>query len=750
MAQNLALYSQQFSNAAWAGTQAGTTRTDNQVTAPDGTLTASSIAFVSVAYCYQNITIVPNLPRTYTFSVWLYSPTKTAIVLHMSGSVANVNTVITITAGWTRYQTSYTTTRTDSVVSVGFDNRVAVGGDGIAGTVYAWGAQLTQANWAGDYVVTTSAAVGTTTPPVNIVSEGGQNLLTQSSTLSNAAWTLANCTITSNAIANPLDGAINADAIVESNAAGGALTHTASATTAPTTAIGRIYTLSWFAKAGTRSWCALQIGGSYCYFNLSGAGSVGTIVGTFNNTIVAIGSSGWYRCSVSYVTIAIITATRLYAVNADNVSTYTSVNGQIAIYAHGAQLTQGNQPGDYVATTTLAVGTTTPPINLARSTNLIFQSEDLSNAAWTKNTSVVATANTAEVLDPVGGNTAAKLACPTAAAYIFAQAASGIAFPIGSIHAAGVWLRTATGTRAINVYNNTAATSRSYTITTDWQFCSGDFLPRPALSINSTATVRIDNVVSNGAFTLYAWHPQLNRGDKFSPYIATTATAANASDVATPASLVEWEAPHIVGNCVFWWSAESLIDRSKKGDAYKNLVKSASNPTYTASDSGYNGQPTYAFGSAQYLVSGAWKTPLTQPCTVYVVGNIPGASTYFYLDGIDTTNRIGIAGLTGAISTYAGTFLSSGITSTAKHVICSTVNGASSTIYVDAYTTANATGNAGVKQMNGITIGNTFNFSTNMNGGKVAEIICFSGIHTLAQRTLITKYLGSKYAIAVA
>ena len=209
-----------------------------------------------------------------------------------------------------------------------------------------------------------------------------------------------------------------------------------------------------------------------------------------------------------------------------------------------------------------------------------------------------------------------------------------------------------------------------------------------------------------------------------------------------------WGVPRTVGGLVFWWNATSLRDRSNTGDAAKHLTMVGA-PTRTAVDAGYNNQPTYTFSGGQALVSGTWASPLAQQCTIYVVGNIPGAGTYFYTDGIDTTNRVGMAALTGAISIYAGSFLSSGVSNTSKHVLCATLNGASSAIYVDAYTSASGSGNAGAKQMNGITIGNSYNVATTMAGGKVAEVCAFTGSHTLAQRTLMAKYLGAKYGIAV-
>ena len=86
-----------------------------------------------------------------------------------------------------------------------------------------------------------------------------------------------------------------------------------------------------------------------------------------------------------------------------------------------------------------------------------------------------------------------------------------------------------------------------------------------------------------------------------------------------------WGVPRTVGGLVFWWNATSLRDRSNTGDAAKHLTMVGA-PTRTAVDAGYNNQPTYTFSGGQALVSGTWASPLAQQCTIYVVGNIPGAA----------------------------------------------------------------------------------------------------------------------------
>ena len=423
--QNYALQSETFSNAEWS--KGASSVTPTAIANPvNGLVTASAIVDTGANTLHYLSSATARILKPGWVTVSLYAKSAKALtpavlldvpgVFGGGGVYVNLNTGAKLDAlptgasafstvtdcgsGWRRITITCFSTTAISVTNINILACTALGpagytytGDGTAAT-YVYGVQVVQSNQPGTYTPTTTATVGADSPPYLVASEGGQNLLTQSSTLSNAAWTLANCTITSDVIANPLDGAMDADAIVEANAAGGALTHTVSATTAPSTVAGRLYTLSWFAKAGARSWCALQIASAYCYFGLTGAGAVGTVAGTINNRIVAVGSTGWYRCSVSYVATTATSAARIYSVAIDGVSTYTSVNGQIAVYAYGAQLTQANQPGDYVATTTAAIGASTAPINASASINLLQQSYTLQTSPWaTTQSSAVALAN---------------------------------------------------------------------------------------------------------------------------------------------------------------------------------------------------------------------------------------------------------------------------------------------------------------------------------------------------------------------
>ena len=162
--QNLILRSEEFDHASW-GVTGGVTVAPNDVLAPDGTLTADKLTFAGGNSSYH-LQLVSGLVagRTYTFSVWLYTGTKVNVALVIRGNTTNTplaGGVATLTAGWNRYSLTSTLLEGNSGAWIGFENRTFAGADGLAGYLYAWGAQLVQANWEGAYTPTTSAVVNT-------------------------------------------------------------------------------------------------------------------------------------------------------------------------------------------------------------------------------------------------------------------------------------------------------------------------------------------------------------------------------------------------------------------------------------------------------------------------------------------------------------------------------------------------------------------------------------------------------------
>jgi hypothetical protein len=188
-----------------------------------------------------------------------------------------------------------------------------------------------------------------------LIEEARTNLVLQSADFS-TTWTVTGATITTNSTTSP-DGTSNADSLVEDGTTGLHLTQQfitfANATT---------YTVSLYVKASTRTWVQVLLpsaaftasqGG---FFNLSGAGSLGTTIGSpTSRTITAI-SNGWYRITVTATSTAAAGGNvAITAASADNTASYAGSSGSTALFLFGAQLEAGAFPTSYIPTTTTAL-----------------------------------------------------------------------------------------------------------------------------------------------------------------------------------------------------------------------------------------------------------------------------------------------------------------------------------------------------------------------------------------------------------
>lgn len=161
LGQNLLVRSEQIDNASWS-TTSGVTVTADRVTAPDGTMTADKVSFDIGASFHLQIAsaIVPS--GTYTFSVWLYSPSKATIAIVVRGTSSNaplVGRTVTLTPGWGRYSFTGTLASNDAATYAGLENRAFAGGDEVTGFLYAWGAQLVQGRSPAAYNKTTATTL---------------------------------------------------------------------------------------------------------------------------------------------------------------------------------------------------------------------------------------------------------------------------------------------------------------------------------------------------------------------------------------------------------------------------------------------------------------------------------------------------------------------------------------------------------------------------------------------------------------
>ena len=409
--QNLLTYSQEFDNAAWENPGAYASITANTTTAPDGTLTADTMAQTAVTNYFliqQNKTITAN--TTYVFSVYAKNVNIDYVAIELYGANSNfayaefnlttgaLNRSSATGTGWSLGSTSIQSVgaggwyRISAVITVGTtvssprqrifltDGTTAIsattGLSVFAGTslsAYLWGAQLEQRSAVTAYTVTTTqpitnyipvlmtAAVGvprfifnpTTRESLGLlIEEQRTNLLTYSEQFDNAAWTKLASSISANNNVSP-NGALNADNLVEGTTTGNHIALQNPIAVTSSTA----YTFSAYCKPAGRTWVQLlENGGSgaNAYFNLN-TGATGTISGGTTAAITSIGN-GWYRCAISFNTSVSQTVAnvQIRIATANSTNSYTG-DGYSGIFIWGAQLEAGAFPTSYIPTVASSV-----------------------------------------------------------------------------------------------------------------------------------------------------------------------------------------------------------------------------------------------------------------------------------------------------------------------------------------------------------------------------------------------------------
>jgi hypothetical protein len=103
--------------------------------------------------------------------------------------------------------------------------------------------------------------------------------------------------------------------------------------------------------------------------------------------------------------------------------------------------------------------------------NLVTSASDLTAAAWTKSAGVTASANTSDVVDPIGGHGASKAVYDGSLANgspLFFQQIGVGGLPVGVTYRYSMWLRTSSGTKTLQLTAN-ITTQPTFVVTTTWK-----------------------------------------------------------------------------------------------------------------------------------------------------------------------------------------------------------------------------------------------------------------------------------------
>jgi hypothetical protein len=397
---NRALYSQDFSNAAWP--KGNVTLTASQADPNGGTsaFLVTDDATNDLHYFYQFVT--PEAGE-FTFSFYAKANTLTHCGIRLyDGSIydsaifnlsngtkgSGDGSIESVGNGWYRVSLTKTLSASFAYFNVFLSNGSTFSYSGSGQSIYVFGAQY-EAGVATDYIGPTTSAAVSVGPVANVprldylgsscprlILEGQRtNSQTFSEQHNNAVWTKFNLTVSQNAGTSP-DGYTNADLVYPDTGVVNVQNYNSQTRGGLTS--GASYTQSVFLKASGFTWAIVDnvsgsAGANFTSFNVAN-GTIGTTGAGATAKIENYGN-GWYRCSLTATTAATGSPNIfMWTARANDTIEYTG-NGTNGTFLYGCQLEAGAYATSYIPTLGSASTRGSDAASKTSATALIGQTE---------------------------------------------------------------------------------------------------------------------------------------------------------------------------------------------------------------------------------------------------------------------------------------------------------------------------------------------------------------------------------------
>jgi hypothetical protein len=225
----------------------------------------------------------------------------------------------------------------------------------------------------------------------------------------------------------------------------------------------------------------------------------------------------------------------------------------------------------------------------------------------------------------------------------------------------------------------------------------------------------------------------------------------------TTPTLLAPDVPGSISGQVLWLRADQVVSpvNGSKFSTWNDLsplqavysqTTSANQLSYNAADSNFGGKPTITSIASANMTSSLTNSPLAQPFTLYACFLSTSSTYQIMLSGFNDSGEFGLQSQNCYGYSPATQFTTPAVTSNTPHIMCIMFDGNSSTAYLDnPYFAGNPSTGSGPSSVFDTKL--QVGYVNNADGllGQFAELMCYTGLHTDAQRASIFAYLNNRY-----